>query len=91
VDAAVQVGADDDTLSGGCCACAARAVAGELARRAGVVRLTFVCSFVRRPGGETIEEWSVYATLEGDLIGIGTGLSQEEALINALKAAGVRT
>jgi hypothetical protein len=60
VDAAVQIGADDDTISGG-------------------------------PGMDTTEEWKAYAVLPGDVIGIGKGHSREEALLDALQHAGVRT
>lgn len=88
----VHVEGDADTLSELCPLCAARAQVDALAHRSGVIRATFVCSFVRpRPGMASVEEWSAYVCLDGELVGKGKGHSREEALFDALKNAGVDT
>jgi hypothetical protein len=90
--ACADVGADDDTLSDRCLLCAARSSVDAALVRAGAEQVTIVIRYRRpRVGRSALEGASaIVAFLDGSMAR-GEGDSREEAILEALHAAGVVT
>lgn len=89
VGSELNVDGEADTLNVHCPLCAARAHVDATLVRAGVERVTIVVEYLRtRVGPAAMERARVILSLPAGLVK-GEGHSREEAIVNALLAAGV--
>ncbi len=80
---------DDDTQPSGCVLCSARSAVESAIVRIGVGRVTIVTELTRPAHGPPVERSKAFLTLANGETARGEGESREEALLQALVAAGV--